>query len=187
MSETKKAPELLHVALLREADDLRALHKLIGLRIDEDPWEYWDTTGVALPSAVESLLGVCGFGGKAPPVPEVRVLDETGVNAVPMMGFTVPAAEYGAVRAALMASARGQIGGFSPIVVALSGFHDAAIDVFAHVWSLSGRPRVWVRSAALGTRGSAESAPQSLLPFAGRDPSFSASSYIRSLARAAGG
>lgn len=187
MSETKKdeAPKMLHVALFREADDLRALHKLIGLQVDGEPWEYWDAEGVPLPSAVESLLGVCGFGGKAPPSPEVRIRAEEDVNAVPLMGFTVPASEYGAVQSALLASARGQIGGFAPIVVALAGFHDAAIDVFAYVWSLSGRPQVWIKSPGLGSRGSAEQAPSSLLPHASRDVSFSASRYIRSLMRAA--
>lgn len=183
MSEQKEneEPKLLHVALFREADDLRALHKLIGLQLNEDPWQYWDTDGVPLTSAVEGLLGVCGFGGKTPPAPDVRILDEEAVNVVPLIGFTLPASDYGAVRSAIMAMARGQIGGFSPLVVALSGFHDAAIDVFAYVWSLSGRPRIWIHSPKLGVRGGAGAVPSSILTFAARDTSFSASHYIRSV------
>jgi len=182
MSEAKEeTPKWLHVALFREADDLRALHKLIGLQVENEPWQYWDTEGVPLTSAVEGLLGVCGFGGKTPPTPDVRILDEQAVNVVPLVGFTLPASSYGAVRSAIIAMARGQIGGFSPVVVALSGFHDAAIDVFAYVWSLCGRPRVWIHSPKLGTRGGAGAVPSSILPFAARDTSFSASHYIRSL------
>lgn len=176
----------LHVALCREADDLRALHKLIGTKLDDEPWEYWDARGVPLTSAVENLLGVCGFGGAAPPKPEVRSQGEDAVRAVPILGFSVDAAEYGAVRSAILAVASGQIGGFAPIVVAQSGYHDAAIDVMAYVWSLSGRPPFWIRRPALGARGGGQ-IPQSLLPLAERDPSFSSSRLLRSVIRAAGG
>jgi hypothetical protein len=182
-SETKQEPKL-HVALCREADDLRSLHKLIGTKLGDEPWKYWDAAGVPLTSAVENLLGVCGYGGAAPPVPEVRAISEEDINAVPLLGFTVEASEYGTIRSAIIQVATGQIGGFTPIVVAQSGFHDAAIDVMAYVWSLSGRPTFWIRRPPMGSRGGGL-VPQNLPPLAEDDLSYSSSRLIRSVMRAA--
>jgi hypothetical protein len=182
-AEKKNEPKL-HVALCREADDLRSLHKLIGTKLDEEPWKYWDAAGVPLTSAVENLLGVCGYGGAAPPVPEVRAISEEDINAVPLLGFTVDASEYGTVRSAIVAMASGQIGGFTPIVVAQSGFHDAAIDIMAYVWSLSGRPAFWIRRPPLGSRGGGI-VPPNLPPMADGDPSYFASRLIRTITRKA--
>jgi hypothetical protein len=181
----REVEETLRVALFREANDLRALHKLIGAQAGEEPWTYWDALGVPLTGPVETLLGLCGFGGQRPPRPEVRALREDEVNAVPLLGFTVPRDLYSEVRTAIVAVASGQIGGFSPLMVAQSGFHDAAIDVFAYVWSQVGRPPLWVSSPKLGSRGGGTAVPQSILPFARSDIAFRASDYMRNILRAA--
>lgn len=171
----REMEETLRVALFREANDLRALHKLIGIQEGEEPWTYWDAMGVPLTGPVETLLGLCGFGGKRPPTPDVRALEEGDVNAVPLIGFTAPRDLYAEARNAVVAVASGQIGGFAPLMVAQSGFHDAAIDVFAYVWSQLGRPPVWVCSPALGSRGGGTTVPQSILPFARSNVAFQAS------------
>ena len=181
----REVEETLRVALFREANDLRALHKLIGAQAGEEPWTYWDALGVPLTGPVETLLGLCGFGGQRPPRPEVRALREDEVNAVPLLGFTVPRDLYSEVRTAIVAVASGQIGGFSPLMVAQSGFHDAAIDVFAYVWSQVGRPPLWVSSPKLGSRGGGTAVPQSILPFARSDIAFRASDYMRNILHAA--
>ena len=181
----REVEETLRVALFREANDLRALHKLIGAQAGEGPWMYWDAMGVPLTGPVETLLGLCGFGGQRPPKPEVRALREDEVNAVPLLGFTVPRDLYSEVRTAIVAVASGQIGGFSPLMVAQSGFHDAAIDVFAYVWSQVGRPPLWVSSPKLGSRGGGTAVPQSILPFARSDIAFRASDYMRNILHAA--
>jgi len=177
----EKQAEPLLVALCREADDLRSLHKVIGVKLGEEPWKYWDAGGVSLTSAVENLLGACGFAGKKPPVPEVRVLAEEELDAIPLIGFTVPAARYGSVRQSITRVATGQIGGFVPVLVAQSGYHDAAIDVFAYVWSRVDRPPIWVRRPPMGGRGGGDVAPMPILSRAGDDVSMRASQYIRSL------
>jgi hypothetical protein len=177
--------ETLRVALFREANDLRALHKLIGVQAGQEPWKYWDATGVPLTGPVETLLGLCGFGGQRPPRPEVRALEEGDVNVVPLLGFTAPRDLYSEVRTAILAVASGQIGGFAPLMVAQSGFHDAAIDVFAYVWSQVERPPIWVCSPVLGSRGGGTAVPQSILPFARSDIAFRASDYVRNVLRAA--
>jgi hypothetical protein len=174
---------MVKVALCREADDMRALHKLVGMQRGEERWTYWEATGVTLGSPVEALLGVCGFAGKQPPRPTVRALGEDDVTCVPLFGFNVPASMYGEVRAAIMDLASGQIGGFSPVVVSQSGFHDAAIDVLSYVWSQVGRPPIWVRSPATETRGGGSTVPEAILSFARRDTSFKASDYLRNLLR----
>lgn len=177
--------ETLRVALFREANDLRALHKLIGIQVGEERWKYWDTTGVPLTGPVDTLLGLCGFTGHQPPRPEVRELDEGNVNAVALVGFTAPRDLYADVRTAIVAVSSGQIGGFAPLVVAQSGFHDAAIDVFAHVWSQVGSPALWICSPTLGSRGGGTVVPQSLLPFARSDLAFHTSNYMRTILRSA--
>jgi hypothetical protein len=177
--------ETLRVALFREANDLRALHKLIGVQVGEEPWTYWDATGVALTGPVETLLGLCGFAGHGPPRPEVRELDEGDVNVIALVGFTAPRDLYGDVRTAILSVVGGQIGGFSPLVVAQSGFHDAAIDVFAHVWSQVGSPALWICTPTLGSRGGGTLIPQSMMPFARGDLAFHASDYQRAIMRSA--
>ncbi len=177
--------ETLRVALFREANDLRALHRLIGAQVGDEPWKYWDATGVPLTGPVDTLLGLCGFTAQRPPRPEVRELDEGEVNVIALVGFTAPRDLYADVRTAIVAVASGQIGGFAPLVVAQSGFHDAAIDVFAHVWSQVGSPPLWICSPTLGSRGGGTVVPQSMLPFARSDLAFNASAYMRAVMRTA--
>lgn len=183
--EGEERPEdLLHVALCREADDLRAMHRLIGLKRGEEPWVYYDCSGVpALTSPVDALLSVCGFAGAPPPRPQVRTLKEDEVSCVPLLGFTVPRAMYPAVRTAIQQIMSGQIGGFSPILVAQSGFHDAGIDVLSYVWSQAERPPLWVRAPGADTRGGGASVPEGLLPHAHGNASFRASDYLRRVSR----
>lgn len=177
--------ETLRVALFREANDLRALHKLIGVQVGEEPWKYWNATGVPLSGPVDMLLGLCGFTGQRPPRPDVRELDESEVNVIALVGFTAPRDLYADVRTAIVAVAGGQIGGFAPLVAAQSGFHDAAIDVFAHVWSQAGSPTMWICSPTLGSRGGGTVVPQSMLPFARSNLAFQASAHMRSVLRSA--
>ena len=183
-NEPEMRPEdKLDVALCREANDLRALHKIIGARVGLDPWVYWDCQGTErLGSAVEGLLAIAGFAGSAPSRPTVRQIDEDDVNCIPVLGFTVKRDRYATVRAAIQAVGAGHIGGFSPLVVAQAGYHDAALDVFSYVWSQAGRPQIWIRSPDIVTRGGASgNAPETLLPFAKNDLGFSMSEYIRGL------
>lgn len=162
-----KEEDLMHVALCREADDLRAMHRVIGVKVGKDPWVYWECEGdPELPSAVSSLLGACGYAGSPPQAPPVATLNENSVNAVPLIGFTVPSTEYASVRTAIQMALSGRIGGFIPIVVAQAGFHDTVIDVFSYVWSEVNRPPIWVRTPEFTFRGGGEDAPTSIIPLA---------------------
>ncbi len=179
--EKDERPEdLLHVALCREADDLRRMHPLIGAKPGLDPWMYWDCSGTrSRPTPVAALLGICGFAGSPPPAPEVTALDEKGVTSVPVLGFTVPVVQYAAVRTAIQTVMSGRVGGFVPLVVAQAGFHDAVIDVFSYIWTQAGGPPIWVRTPDFQLRGSGTSVPESLLPYAGQVMSYGNSAYIR--------
>ncbi len=173
--------ETLQVAVCREADDLRSLHKMIGTKLGEEPWTYWDTSGVPLTSAVENLLALCGFAGQMPPRPEVRALSESHVAAVPLLGFTVPASSFPLVREGIAAVANGQLGGFVPMVVAQSGFHDGAVDIFAYLWSHCGSPPIWICRPSFGERGGGRFEPMPIPSFVSEDPSLQASLFLRKI------
>jgi hypothetical protein len=173
--------ETLHVAVCREADDLRSLHKMIGTKLEGEPWKYWDTSGVPLTSAVENLLALCGFSGKLPPRPEVRALSEQHVGVVSLLGFTVPASSFPLVREGIAAIANGQLGGFVPMVVAQSGFHDGAVDIFAYLWSHCGSPPIWICRPSFGERGGGRFVPVPIPSFVGEDTSLQASLFLRKI------
>ncbi len=180
--EKADAPEVpLHVALFREADDLRALHRMIGTKVGDEPWTYWDTLGIPLTSAVENLLALCGFAGELPPTPEVQALSEDDVSVVLLLGFTVPAAKFPQVREGIAAIAGGQLGGFLSMVVAQSGFHDSAMDIFAHLRSHCGNPSIWICRPSFGARGGGRLAPLSIPSFVRGDSSFIASNLARGI------
>jgi hypothetical protein len=175
-----KEEELMHVALCREADDLRALHRLIGVKVGKDPWVYWECVGDPIvPSAVESLLGACGFGGAPPQAPQVVALNEEAVNGVPLLGFTLSRSEYALVRTAIQMALSGRIGGFVPIVVAQAGFHDTVIDVFSYVWSESNRPPIWLRTPEFSIRGGGDGVPATIVPIALQSTSVRNSALTR--------
>ncbi len=176
----KGEEEVLHVALCREADDLRALHRMIGTKVGVEPWLYWDTLGVAPSSAVENLLALCGFAGQSPPVPEIRTLSqEQHDGVVPLLGFTLPATFFARVRQGIAAIANGQMGGFVPMVVAQSGFHDSAVDVFSYLRSHCGSPPIWVARPPFGPRGGGVDQPEQINSLVGEDRSLRASRFIR--------
>ena len=177
--ETPEIP--LHVALFREADDLRALHRMIGTKVGDEPWTYWDTLGIPLTSAVENLLSLCGFAGELPPTPEVQALSEDDVSVVILLGFTVPASKFSRVREGIAAIASGQLGGFLSMVVAQSGFHDSAMDIFAHLRSHCGNPPIWISRPSFGARGGGRSAPLPIPSFVADDSSFIASNLTRGI------
>lgn len=179
--ENEERPEdLLEVALCRESDDLRRMHSLIGAKPGLDPWVYWDCIGTKKrPSAVDALLGICGFSGSAPSPPTVNTLDDKSVNCLPVFGFTVPIANYSAVRTAIQSVMSGRMGGFLPLVVAQAGFHDAVIDVFSYIWTQVGAPPIWIKTPDFQERGSGTSVPESLLSYAGQLQSYGNSAYIR--------
>ena len=185
LENTEPNPEdLLHVALCREADDLRAMHKLIGVKAGEEPWVYWECQGSRrTPSAVESLLGACGFTGSGPQRPEVITLGETEVNCIALVGFTLPRQTYAQVRTAIALAIAGQVGGFVPLIVAQAGFHDTAIDVLSYVWTQTDRPPIWVRTPELSSRGSGTSVPESISRLAHGAMSIQSSAYLRSFKR----
>lgn len=178
---TAEKEKTLHVAVFREADDLRSLHKLIGTKLGEEPWTYWDTLGVPLTSAVENLLALCGFAGQAPSTPEVQALSEDHVGVVPLLGFTVPASKYPLVREGIAAVTNGQLGGFLPMVVAQAGFHCATIDVFAYLRSHCGSPPIWICRPSFGDRGGGRDAPLPISSFVGEDTSLRASLFLRNI------
>jgi hypothetical protein len=143
-----------------ESDPFRALHDVLELARGEDRQLYECGGWSGRPeSAVQAVLGAAGFIGAEPRPVSVRALDP-GVEVVRHFGFAVEDEALGAVEEAIRTGLRGDLGGFTAVLMGQVGFH-RSVYAFAHVWTAAGKPPILLvhpsadRSHARGQGGPA--------------------------------
>ena len=125
---------------------------------------YYELAGWKPRRPIELLLSVTGLGGGSGSGLSV-VPCEPGAPPVKIKGFVVPDGEGGDLGTMLQRAFTGGLGGFHPVVVALTGFHGAPM-VFEYLRGAVGSPAVLTKHPDLVEGPSASAASPAALAVA---------------------
>jgi len=145
-NETKD--DTLHVWLVSDADDYRAMHDYI-LFEQGDEGTLYECEGEEPVKPVAALLAAAGFGPGTDAAPiRVQTMPADSVRFVRMRGFKVEADKRGSLEFAVRVVLRGGLGGFTSVLAGQVGFH-RAVFAFEYLWAVADRPQVLVRHPAM--------------------------------------
>lgn len=145
-----------------ESDPFRALHDVLELVRGEDRQLFECGGWSGRPeSCVTAALMAAGCVPGDPREVSVRALDpEDGIDVIRHFGFRVDDAALGAAEEAIRAGLRGDLGGWTGVLMGQVGFHRSVL-AFSHVWAAAGKPPLLLahppsdRSRAAGVGGPA--------------------------------
>jgi hypothetical protein len=138
----------LHVWLVSDADDYRAMHDYILFEQGNDGTLY-ECEGQAPVKPVGALLAAAGFGPGTDEAPvRVQTMPAASIRFVKMRGFEVEADKRASLDFAVRVVLRGGLGGFTSVLAGQVGFH-RAIFAFEYLWAVAGRPSILVKHPAM--------------------------------------
>lgn len=144
MSDEAQAEETFaEVWYATESDPFRALHDVFEVTRGEERQLYECAGWSGRPEGcVQATLAAAGFTDGAGREVGVRALgEEDGIDVIRHFGFRVPMVAIGEVESALRTGLRGDLGGFTAVLMGQAGFHRSAY-AFSFAWAAAGKPPV---------------------------------------------
>ncbi len=178
-NDEQHRPKDAWVWLAADADDARAMHDSIAL-VHGDQGTIYECIGWREQNPVEAALRAAGFNGESKGAPVEITVEPIGDRhrLVFLRGFKVSPDKLSDVDAMIRMALRGDLGGFTPVLMAQVGFH-RSFFAFEYAWAAAGKPAIHLRHPGMTLGGVGSGAPGSIVT-----PAIANTRLRASLARA---